>query len=635
MRVTLRTSVASMLIALLGLVAATLLVPPANADAPRAAGTINVSRTAVISGESVRVSGALGTRGARPVTLQRHTGTSWATVQRRTSTSSGIYAFSVRQTGAAGSRRAYRVLAQSVRVNGRRLAAVTTSIRKVAVVAQTAVLSGPARTTVGKALTTTATLRPVRTGRVSILQVRSGGAWVDIRRGKQSSTGRTSFVFTPSGVGTVTLRVVAAAAGGAPARGSAPVAVKVLPPALQRVSESSAGIQADDRSVFPTVSASGRYAAFISSATNLVPNDTNGVPDAFVRDLETRAVERVSVGSNGEQATGESVGVSISADGRYVAFDASGSNLVAGNPCGSTGCVYRHDRVTGVTELVSVAISGQPTAQSYHPSISADGTKVAFASSATNLVASDTNTKADIFVRDLVAGTTDRVSVDSDGGQADGASTFPRISGDGGYVAYVSAATDLVPGDTEGKTDVFLWSEGTQSVLRVSQTPEGAGGNSMSGPPAISADGRYVVYSTASDNLVAPDTNNYDDILRWDRVSQESILVSLTQAGSQVFADFWSPAISADGEHVTFASRGFPVGAGETTGVFDIYVRSVGAATTRRISQASSGTNGNDSSVLPAISGDGTVIVFASAATNLVPGDSNAVEDIFARDLTR
>ena len=240
----------------------------------------------------------------------------------------------------------------------------------------------------------------------------------------------------------------------------------------ERVSIDSTGAQANGGSWGETISADGRYVAFISDATNLVPGDTNGATDIFVRDRQTNTTERVSVDSAGAQANDFSGQPSISADGRYVAFWSYATNLVPGVPGDTNGAydVFVRDRLAGATERVSIDSTGmQSDGYSYQPSISADGRYVAFLSDATNLVPGDTNGMPDIFVHDRDADnngvfdelgpgktSTERVSIDSTGTQADGYSFWLSISADGRYVAFRSAATNLVPGDTNGKTDVFV-----------------------------------------------------------------------------------------------------------------------------------------------------------------------------------
>ena len=236
----------------------------------------------------------------------------------------------------------------------------------------------------------------------------------------------------------------------------------------ERVSVSSRGKRANGGSDLPSISADGRFVAFSSFATDLVPGDTNrgrcskdsphcGL-DVFVRDRKTGTTERVSLSWRGEQGDGDSglFGVAISADGRFVAFDSDATNLVPGdtNPLGD---VFVHDRLRGTTERVSVGPGGvQADDGSVGPSISAHGRFVAFESDATNLVPGDSNGARDIFVRDRKLGKTERVSVSSRGRQGDGDSFVAAISADGRVVGFESEATDLVPGDTNGKQDVFV-----------------------------------------------------------------------------------------------------------------------------------------------------------------------------------
>ena len=204
------------------------------------------------------------------------------------------------------------------------------------------------------------------------------------------------------------------------------------------------------------VSADGRYAVFESSAANVVSGDTNNRRDVFVVDRQTGGVSRVSVDSNGAQANSDSFYPSISADGRYVAFHSSASNLVAGDANGSQD-VFVRDLQSGTTTLVSVADGGGAgNNSSYYPSISADGRYVAFWSYASNLVAGDTNNRPDVFMRDVQSDTTTLVSVADGGGAGNFDSYYPSISADGRYVAFWSYASNLVAGDTNGRTDVFL-----------------------------------------------------------------------------------------------------------------------------------------------------------------------------------
>ena len=234
-----------------------------------------------------------------------------------------------------------------------------------------------------------------------------------------------------------------------------------------RVSIDSAGLQANQFSQFPELSADGRYVVFGSYATNLVAGDTNGVADVFVRDRVAGTTERVSVSSAGVQGNVNSLdSTSISPDGRFVAFGSIASTLVAGDTNGGYD-VFLRDRQLGTTERVSVQTGGaQALGGSLAGWTSADGRHVAFRSSADNLVAGDTNFSEDVFVRDRVLGVTERVNVGPGGLQANG-STFerPTISADGRFVAFASSASNLVPNDTNGRADIFVRDRGPAPIL--------------------------------------------------------------------------------------------------------------------------------------------------------------------------
>ncbi|MGA2285495.1 MAG: hypothetical protein ABSG55_04420, partial [Dehalococcoidia bacterium] len=240
-----------------------------------------------------------------------------------------------------------------------------------------------------------------------------------------------------------------------------------------RVSVDTAGNQANSGSGSPSISGDGRYVAFASGASNLVADDTNGVPDIFVHDLQTGQTTRVSVDSAGNQADsqtgyyGSTGDPRISADGTYIAFDSYATNLVPGDTNGDED-VFVHDRQTGQTTRVSVDSAGvQENRASLEPTISADGRYVSFWSDSTNLVSGDTNGTFDVFVHDLQTAQTTRVSVDSAGNQADNVSRSPSISADGRYVAFASEA-GLVPGDTNGCFDcydIFVHDGGPQYLM--------------------------------------------------------------------------------------------------------------------------------------------------------------------------
>ena len=244
--------------------------------------------------------------------------------------------------------------------------------------------------------------------------------------------------------------------------------VFAVPGDIALVSVDSSGVQGNRDSEYPSISADGRYIAFESEADNLVAGDTNGYSDIFVRDHNTGITTRVSVSSSGGQGSNASTSPSISGDGRYVAFVSRASNLVAGDTNGNSD-IFVHDRNTGITTRVNVNSSGgQAIGVSYSPSISADGRYVAFYSIASNLVSGDTNGQMDIFVHDRDTGITTCVSVDSGGVLGNGSSYDPFISADGRYVVFDSSASNLVSGDTNGVSDIFVHDRNSGITTRAS-----------------------------------------------------------------------------------------------------------------------------------------------------------------------
>ncbi|MCC6569928.1 MAG: PD40 domain-containing protein, partial [Anaerolineales bacterium] len=237
---------------------------------------------------------------------------------------------------------------------------------------------------------------------------------------------------------------------------ASPRSVRAAPGDTTRVSVDLVGTQANNASKKPSISGDGRFIAFESDASNLIPNDTNASTDIFVKDRQTGEVTRVSVDSSGAQANEGSGGAAISNDGRYVAFVSDASNLVA-NDTNATTDVFLRDRQLGTTIRISVSSSGEQAndLSDFPLAVSSDGRFVAFNSDATNLVANDTNSATDVFVHDNQTGATERVSIASDGTQANSSSYYPSISANGQFVTFTSNANNLISGDTNNKADVF------------------------------------------------------------------------------------------------------------------------------------------------------------------------------------
>jgi hypothetical protein len=283
----------------------------------------------------------------------------------------------------------------------------------------------------------------------------------------------------------------------------------------RRVDVSSTGAQANNQTDYRVaISADGQHVAFTSYASNLVPGDTNNAPDVFLHDMASGRTRRVTVRSTGTQADQiGNCGVALSADGRYVAFLSYATNLVPGDTNDAMD-VFVRDMDTERTRRVSVSSTGAQAdkASNFGVAVSADGRHVAFGSNATNLVPGDTNDAIDVFVRDVDTGRTRRVSVSSTGAETPGGGFGPSISADGQHITFSSDATNLVPGDTNGWDDVFLHDMDSGRTRRVSVSNTGAQGDITSDGQAISADGRHVVFWSMSTNLVPGDTNNYTDL---------------------------------------------------------------------------------------------------------------------------
>jgi hypothetical protein len=399
----------------------------------------------------------------------------------------------------------------------------------------------------------------------------------------------------------------------------------------------SSGADWNDGQMGAVISADGHVVAFASRASNLVSGDMNGMWDVFVHDMVSGLTERISVDSSGAEADGDSSWPALSSDGVIVTFTSSATNLI-GNDTNGSGDVFVHDRSTGLTELVSMDSNGvQGNHWSDSPSMSTDGQIIAFSSSSSNLVASDTNGVIDIFVRNRSTGVTERVSVDSTGTESDGESRFPAVSADGLIVSFASAATNLVVGDSNGVDDVFTGDLATGITDRVSVDSTGTQGNSnsgWSGPSPLSSNGQVVAFASDASNLVAGDTNKKRDIFVRDRAGGTTEIVSVNSLGVEGNGNSDLPAVSADGQNVAFESDASRLVAGDGNGCRDVFVHHRQGGFTERVSVDSSGAESSWLSIQSSMSADGYLVMFENPGSDLIIGDNNGAWDVFANGCT-
>jgi Tol biopolymer transport system component len=348
-----------------------------------------------------------------------------------------------------------------------------------------------------------------------------------------------------------------------------------------RASVSSTGVETDGPSGKPSISADGRIVAFPSAATNLVATDRNGFQDIFVRDRATGATERLSVGQGGEP-NGPSLASLVSADGSVVAYSSEASNLVSDDRNGALD-VFLTDTANRRTTRASVGELGESVDRSEASSIDADGRVVAFRSYAPNIVLDDWNGVADVFVHERGRAWTERVNVSTVGREADGATFRGMLSGDGRYVGFRSRADNLVAGDTNDALDVFVRDRWTRVTERVSVASDGTEADASGfdhgwraslfmSRPFLSTNGRYAAFTSRAPNLVEGDRNRKADVFVHDLWTDRTIRVSLTADGTEADGDSFVAGISGDGRVVAFTSLADNVVHGDTNGRRDVFV---------------------------------------------------------------
>lgn len=379
----------------------------------------------------------------------------------------------------------------------------------------------------------------------------------------------------------------------------------------------------------------GKRVVFESNASNLVDNDTNQHNDIFVKDLQTNAINRISVASDKSQSQGgDSSEARVSFDGNHIVFTSSASNLVSDDTNGQSDIFLKNLLSNQLTRVSTNATGVQADGNSKQADLSSDATKIVFTSSATNLLTEDTNAFDDIFYKDMTTGAVKRLSVNSAGIQSNGDSWGARFSSDGSRIVFVSNANNLIVGDTNDVADIFIKDISTQEVVRISVNTLGQQANKSSDNAVFSRDGTKVLFTSEATNLVEGDTNSVRDVFVKDLITDDLIRVTVNSAGVQANGVSYNAQFSPDGRQVVFSSLASNLVEGDTNGVVDVFVKDLDTGLVTLISRNELGEQGNAlSSGSPSFSSDGTKVAFESIANNLVSNDSNVVQDVFVADL--
>lgn len=404
---------------------------------------------------------------------------------------------------------------------------------------------------------------------------------------------------------------------------------------LTRVSLTNAGGQTDDDSFICSVSADGRYVAFDSAASNLGAPVLFGTNNVFVRDRQTATTHWLNQPTVlGQPGIGDTLGPNMTPDGRFVVFQSKAHNaFLIGKSVSTEFACFRLDRQTGIVELAQ----GQPAATQHPywtslPTCSDDGRYVAYVGSWDNSPApAGVVPGIQIYVFDMVTKTTQLVSKNAAGIAGTSMSTLPWISGDGRYVAFNSVSTNLVPNDTNNAEDIFRFDRLTGVIERVSVSDGEAQGNGRSFSEAlgyISSDGNFVAFTSFANNLVAGDTNGFRDVFVRDIAAGTTRRVSVSSTGVQGNQVSRLGSLSKGGRYVSYTSLATTFFAGDVNGSNDAFRHDLKTGLTQALSKPQVGA-ANGSSDFPMTSLDGRFVAFPSFASNLVPGDSNGAYDVF------
>lgn len=406
---------------------------------------------------------------------------------------------------------------------------------------------------------------------------------------------------------------------------------------LTLASISDQGVKANANNFEPVLSGDGTRVAFESYADNLDPADTDGSSDVFVMDLATGDLILASASSSGIDANRWSSAVDLTDDGQMVAFDSEATNLHPDDP-DSLDDVYLKNLSTGAIELVSTSATGvKGNDWSEFPAVTPDGAKIAFRSLATNFDARDHDAFYDIYVKDVVTGDLTLASTSDAEIKGNNHSFGASISADGTKVAFHSRATNLDPADTERSFDVYVKDLVTGDLVLVSVAADGRGGNGESYLATVSTDGTAVAFTSTGNNFgpVDDDEGFTEDVYLRDLVSGEVTLVSTSDSGVKGNYASSDPTFIADGTKVAFQSAATnldPLDPNDTHN--DIFVKDLLSGEVLLTSTTAYGIKGNEGSGDPFISSDGSTVTFYTVATTFDPIDTDDLVDIYVKDLT-
>jgi TolB protein len=412
---------------------------------------------------------------------------------------------------------------------------------------------------------------------------------------------------------------------GPPAGADTPSTPDQLGHPMQWVSSAYDGAAGNNLSQTGALSADSHYGVYASLANNLVEGDTDGFLDVFLRDMMTGKVLRVSRSTTGGPANGDSGEPEISADGRVVVFCSGASNLVPGDTNGRAD-IFVYRVATQRIKIASVDRDGGPTdGDSCSPSISANGRYIAFESDASDLATGDDNGRLDIYLSKVRTGKNTLASHTPDGSVLDFDSQDSSVSGNGRFVSYHSYG-ELVPDDDNSDLDVFVYDRRTDRNMRASSTPDGSAGDGGSARADLSDDGRFVVYHSSASDLVEGDTNDDIDVFRTSIRTGRSTLVTVRPDGGPVDGDSINPSVNGNGRYVTFGSRSPDHMPDLPITNATIFVRDLDKGKTRLVSKHLDGSPTTSGAYDPSISG--RFITF-STGDRLTSRDTNTHWDIY------